>query len=83
MSWHEFAERTLSNYKGEAVTLEKISTADYPTPAKRPAYSVMSNEKLSAAGINPWRPVDSAVEEFVERLRRMGTVAQHSIQPKL
>lgn len=83
MSWHEFAERTLSNYKGEAVTLEKISTAEYPTPAKRPAYSVMSNEKLSAAGINPWRPVDSAVEEFVERLRRMGTVAQHSIQPKL
>lgn len=75
MSWHEFAERVLSVYKDEPISIEKIGTADYPTPAKRPAFSVMSNAKLNTAGINPWRPVGSAVEEFVERLKRSGTIS--------
>lgn len=74
MSWHEFAERVLTIYKGESVLLERIGTADYPTPAARPPYSVMSNAKLATAGINPWRSTDSAIEEFVERLRRAGNI---------
>jgi len=74
MSWHEFAERVLSIYKDEEVRIDKIGTADYPTQAKRPAYSVMSNSKLAYAGISPWRPTDSAVKEFVERLRRIPQV---------
>jgi len=51
-SWHEFASRIVelmppAERKCKAV--EAITTADYPTPAKRPAYSVMSCEKLRRA----------------------------------
>lgn len=48
-SWHEFAAEILSNMQvgGERTArLKLIATADYPTPVKRPANSVLSNEKL-------------------------------------
>lgn len=48
-SWHGFAQEILQNMQaqGEKVPeLKAITTAEYPTPAKRPANSVLSNEKL-------------------------------------
>lgn len=46
-SWWGFAKRIveLAGYS-ERVRVLPIPTSDYPTPAKRPAYSVLSNEKL-------------------------------------
>jgi dTDP-4-dehydrorhamnose reductase len=67
MTWHQFAVRTL-----EAADIDyevaPISTADYPTPAKRPAYSVLSTAKIAAMGIAPMRSTDEALAEFVSRL---------------
>lgn len=51
-SWHDFAAAILSNMRaaGEhTARLGPITTTDYPTPAKRPANSVLSNEKLQQA----------------------------------
>ena len=51
-SWHDFAAAILSNMQaaGEhTARLRAITTADYPTPAKRPANSVLSNVKLQQA----------------------------------
>jgi len=47
-SWHGFAREALG-YAGVAATLEEITSAQYPTPAPRPRYSVLDNGKLERA----------------------------------
>jgi dTDP-4-dehydrorhamnose reductase len=47
-SWHEFAQEILEQSK-ESCVLEAIPTTQYPTPAARPAYSVLNNDYLAAA----------------------------------
>ena len=49
-SWADFAETVfagLAEKTGRQVSVNRITTADYPTPARRPAYSRLSNEKLA------------------------------------
>ena len=55
-SWYEFAcEIALSlGYDPEKVIIP-ITTAEYPTPAKRPAYSVLDNQNESGLVIGDWR----------------------------
>jgi dTDP-4-dehydrorhamnose reductase len=61
-SWHEFAEIIVAQaYErgviGKCVPVRAITTAAYPTPARRPANSVLQNaELLRALGIAmDWR----------------------------
>jgi dTDP-4-dehydrorhamnose reductase len=54
-SWYEFADAIICQTNDPLRRIkhvEAISTAQYPAPAKRPAYSVLSHEKLAATGIN-------------------------------
>lgn len=44
-SWYEFAV-TIFKELGREVEIEPIPTKEYPTPAKRPMYSVLDNEAL-------------------------------------
>jgi dTDP-4-dehydrorhamnose reductase len=51
-SWYDFAVAIFEEAKqiGFPIKVERvvpITTADYPTPAKRPAYSVLSNGKIA------------------------------------
>ncbi|AHG44821.1 dTDP-4-dehydrorhamnose reductase [Rhizobium leguminosarum bv. trifolii CB782] len=49
-SWADFAEEIfaeLSKSGGRKVAVERIPTADYPTPAKRPANSRLNGDKLA------------------------------------
>jgi len=56
-SWHGFAERILQLSGITGVRVTPITTADYPTPARRPTYSVLNCKKLARVfGIRlpPW-----------------------------
>ena len=44
-SWYEFA-REIFQQTGKMVSIEAIPTTEYPTPAKRPMYSVLDNKAL-------------------------------------
>ena len=49
-TWHGFAQ-AIFRAAGLATVAEPIPTADYPTPAARPAYSVMDGAKWDALGV--------------------------------
>jgi dTDP-4-dehydrorhamnose reductase len=62
-TWFEFATAIMASAAGPGgitggrARVEPIATADYPTPAKRPAYSVLDTSRIRALGIVPpsWR----------------------------
>jgi len=47
-SWHEFAEAIIDRAGVEA-TVAPIPTVEFPTPARRPPYSVLANGKVEKA----------------------------------
>jgi dTDP-4-dehydrorhamnose reductase len=49
-SWYEFA-RKIFELEGLRVDLKPVSTAEFPSPVRRPAYSVLSKRKLRSIGI--------------------------------
>jgi len=61
-SWYDFAvaiaeEGAELGLLEPGVTVAAITTADYPTPARRPGYSVLDKRSLAAYGLSPihWR----------------------------
>lgn len=48
-SWYGFAKAIFAHAAGPMPSLVPIATAEYPTPAARPANSVLSNDKFAAA----------------------------------
>lgn len=56
ISWFDFA-KAIFDIAGLKVKLNALETSEYPTPAERPAYSVLSKRKIQKAGVNVpyWR----------------------------
>jgi dTDP-4-dehydrorhamnose reductase len=71
VSWHGFAEAIFelaAPWRGSPPLVEAITTADYPTPARRPANSVLDCTRIGAAfGIVP-RPWRDALAEVIREL---------------
>jgi len=66
-SWCEMA-RAVLELAGVDGEVHPITTADYPTAAKRPAYSVLANRHWADLGQPPLRPWREALAEFVPEL---------------
>jgi len=73
VTWHGFAQAILelaSPWRGPPPLVEAIATADYPTPARRPANSVLDCRLIGEAfGIVP-RPWEEALAEVIGELYR-------------
>jgi dTDP-4-dehydrorhamnose reductase len=57
-SWHDLAVAAVDEVGMGGVPVEPITTLEYPTPAKRPAYSVLDNRAWRLLGERPlpqWR----------------------------
>ncbi|UMO88802.1 dTDP-4-dehydrorhamnose reductase [Pectobacterium sp. PL64] len=58
VAWSDFADAIFSSVKKQgmlanAPVVNAISTDQYPTPAKRPSYSTLNNNKIIQIGITP------------------------------
>lgn len=61
ISWADFAEEVFRLNEletGKRTGLNRITSDAFPTPAKRPAWSVMNNAKIEAKGLvlHDWKP---------------------------
>src|SRR5947209_18213109 len=71
VSWHGFAEAIFAAaapWRGPAPTVAAITTADYPTPARRPANSVLDCSRIAVAYRIVPRPWQEALAEVVREL---------------
>jgi dTDP-4-dehydrorhamnose reductase len=67
-TWFEGAKYFLEAMQVD-FSLEPCATADYPTPARRPANSILENRLLKQHGLNVMRDWRADVDDFV-RLHR-------------
>ncbi|OLR90442.1 dTDP-4-dehydrorhamnose reductase [Actinokineospora bangkokensis] len=56
VTWCGFARGVFEELGADPGRVSACTTADYPTPAARPAYSVLSGKAWADAGLTPLRP---------------------------
>jgi dTDP-4-dehydrorhamnose reductase len=67
-SWYEFARAALA-LAGVDADVTPITTRELNAPAPRPAYSVLANERLAAAGLPALRPWRDALAAYLASKR--------------
>lgn len=66
-SWADFAKE-IFRLAGKTTEVEAITTAEYPTPAVRPAYSVLDNYMLKLTSNFSFVSWEEAIKEYMENL---------------
>jgi dTDP-4-dehydrorhamnose reductase len=66
-SWHGFAEE-IFKIAGMDVTVGKITSSEYKTPAKRPAYSVLDNRNLRERHGYYMKEWKEAIKEYMDEI---------------
>lgn len=64
-SWYEFA-RKIMEYAHIDASVAPCSTEEYPTPARRPAYSALDHEHFRRTVGDEFRPWEEALQYFME-----------------
>lgn len=70
-SWYGFAAKIFDHLRARGyatATLEAIPSSEYPTPAKRPAFSTLNCEKLEAVLGTPLPPWEAVLEPLLDQL---------------
>jgi dTDP-4-dehydrorhamnose reductase len=62
-SWYDFTVEIVRAYN-LGVPVEPCTTAEYPRPAQRPAYSVLENQRLKAVNLNIMKDWKTAFYDF-------------------
>jgi dTDP-4-dehydrorhamnose reductase len=71
-TWHDFAAEIFRR-AGVTANLTAITSAEFGAPARRPAYSVLANDALKAAGVSAARSWRDALAVYLdERNRKSG-----------
>ena len=70
-SWYDLCKEMLVYAKNDSI-VEPAKNTDYPTPAQRPIYSVLSTAKLERTGIPLLPHWTNAVHRFVDELKTSG-----------
>lgn len=63
-SWYEFAS-AIFQIAGLSANLSPTTSAGYKTPARRPRYSVLENQRLKDLGLNRMLPWREALAEYL------------------
>jgi dTDP-4-dehydrorhamnose reductase len=70
ISWFDFA-RMIFAEAGLQPDLRPTSEREYRTPARRPKYSALSNERMESLGLAPMPPLETAVRSYLQLRSRM------------
>lgn len=66
-SWYAFARLCL-DLAGLEAELRPISSSQYGTHIRRPAFSVLANKRLTAIGLPPLRPIEQALRGYFQEM---------------
>ncbi|MEI6913508.1 MAG: dTDP-4-dehydrorhamnose reductase [Armatimonadota bacterium] len=69
-SWFDFAKAAVEDYGVPDAQISAITSDEWPTPTKRPAYSVMEHRSLILAGLPAMRPWREALQDFLKRIKQ-------------
>ncbi len=76
-TWHGFASE-LFRMAGQKMTLHPIPSSDYPTPARRPGYSVLDTPKLSASTGDALPPWQTGIQEYVRAMKPASAASERT-----
>jgi len=74
-SWFDFAAAALEDYGIAGAQISRITSDEWPTPTKRPAYSVLEHRALKLGGFPEMRPWREALGDFVKSYRQVNEQA--------
>lgn len=74
-SWYEFANEIVQASGIEGVKVQPVTTAQFRSLARRPAYSVLRNGRLAEMRFRPLPRWETSLREYLERRARLGKPA--------